>query len=152
MIPRRKRSLIVKFSLLCSIVYLISIFKNIETPSKEEDSMIGESIEVNQAEIKDNDKNKIKDDNIVLEAPPANDYKNNEEGIQKDKEINNKMDIAEVKVNDEKDRVKVKEEKDKADEAQNFAILPPKVLMVLVKWGNHTKLTEKRRITRQKPK
>ena len=45
------------------------------------------------------------------------------ESIDSENEIEKK---AEVKVNNEKDRVKEKKEKDKADEAQNFAILPPK--------------------------
>eukprot|EP00090_Calanus_glacialis_P041322 TRINITY_DN7278_c0_g1_i1.p1 TRINITY_DN7278_c0_g1~~TRINITY_DN7278_c0_g1_i1.p1 ORF type:complete len:653 (-),score=163.54 TRINITY_DN7278_c0_g1_i1:80-2038(-) len=141
MIPRRSRNLIAKFIFLGLIVYVLSIFKNTETASDELDLNEAENKEVDKAAIKDDTRNKIKDVNIVLEPPKVNDDKINEDGIQKDKpevkEVNNGDDTlknveneivkkAEVKVNNEKDRVKEKEEEDKADEAQNFAILPPK--------------------------
>ena len=60
MIPRRKRSLFAKIILLCLTVYIFSRFRNTETPSKEEDSKIGESKDVNQAKINDNHKTKLK--------------------------------------------------------------------------------------------
>ena len=134
MIPRRSRNLVFKFSFFCLIVYALFTLKGEASEPDDEDYDAG-SLKLGEAIINEGEESKIKDPNMVL--GPANvqndnkilDVKPNEKDIQKKKEVidnsENKINkIEEAPPNNENDRVKEKEEKDKADEAQNCAILP----------------------------
>ena len=119
MTPRRNRNCIVKFVFFCMIVYVISTFN---THTSSQDTNVKE---ISNARIDTNEENEMKDKDIVLEPPNVDNQNINKEEKEKVKE-NEENKIAEDIIIKENNRVKEKEEEDKADEAQNFAILPPK--------------------------